>query len=489
MTLFPAFLTRHALGPTLRLVRERLAANPTAPEVRKWAARADRAYPRQPHGARCSDVTIGEGDGDSTVSPISPVNATWIDAKGARKDRVILYLHGGAFIAETPGVHAALVARIGASARVRALMPSYRLAPEFPYPAALDDCLTAYRHLLGSGFTADDIVLVGDSAGGNLVLGLMLRARDEGLPLPAGAVVLSPATDGTLSGDSLQRNDGHDAMFAPSLFHALTPLVLRDLSQRTHPHVSPLHGDLQGLPPILMLVGSTELLLDDSVRFASKCPSATLEVWHDMPHVFPLFDFLPEAAEATERIGRFVRECFAAPKSQADEAAQRLANDGSGNEPLPEPATAEPPDSGEAAPRQVRGVVVPEPPARDSESAEPALASAPFTPRAWLYLAVALLAALAAIAPFVAPSLTGQAVPGAAVRGLLVTLWPGVESAGLEIWLGTVTVLLFAVASASQIGWRRAGMALLGALLLGPACGLALLLFARERVIEDVSSS
>ncbi len=307
---FPAFLTRHALGPTLRMVRDRLAANPDYREVRRWAQRADGTYPKTLPGVKTTDIAIGD------------LRATWIDAKGARKSRAILYLHGGAFIVETPRIHAALVARIGASARARALMPSYRLAPEHPHPAALDDCMAAYRHLLDSGLSGADIALVGDSAGGSLVLGLLLRARDAGLPLPAGAVVMSPATDGTLSGDSLRRNAGHDAMFAPSLFHALLPLYLPDATLRSHPHVSPLHANLDGLPPILVLVGSTELLLDDSVRFASKCPSATLEVWHDMPHVFPLFDFLPEAADATQRIGRFVRESFAAASSRSAELAE-----------------------------------------------------------------------------------------------------------------------------------------------------------------------
>ena len=461
---FPAFLTRHALGPTLRMVRDRLAANPDHLEVRKWAARADRAHPKQPPGARSSEVTIDDVNG---------VTATWIDAKGARKDRVILYLHGGAFIAETPAIHSALVARIGAQARVRALMPSYRLAPEFPWPAALDDCIAAYRFLLDNGFDATDIALVGDSAGGNLVLGLMLRARDEGLPQPAGAVVLSPATDGTLSGDSLRRNVGHDAMFAPSLFHAMAPLYLRDPRLRTHPHVSPLHGNLQGLPPILMLVGSTELLLDDSVRFASKCPSATLEVWHGMPHVFALFDFLPEAADATQRIGRFVRDCFAAAKARPDDVAQRKANDDARNEPVPEPA-----EQGEQEARG--GGEMPGPPARDSEptvSTVATVATSPFTPRAWLYLGLALLAAIAAMAQFVA----GHDAPGGAVQGLLATLVSGADGAGLGAWLGTATLLVFAQASAEQIGWRRAGIPVLGALLLGAAFGLALLLFERER--------
>ncbi|MDE2368794.1 MAG: alpha/beta hydrolase [Burkholderiales bacterium] len=294
-------LSRLALKPSLRIVRRRLAARPDAAELRLWSARFDRAA-REPAHTRTTAVTIGD------------VPALWIDAEGARAGRVILYLHGGAFIAETPGLHKALVARIGAQARARALMPSYRLAPEHPYPAALDDCLRCYRFLLEQGWAAGRIVLAGDSAGGNLVLALLLRLRDAGLPLPAGAVALSPVTDATFGGDSIRRNEGHDAMFTPALFRALLPLYLPDASLCTHPHVSPLFGDLHGLPPVLLLVGSTELLLDDAVRYAMKCPSATLEVWHGMPHVFPAFEFLAEAIDATQRIGRHARHCFVAAR-------------------------------------------------------------------------------------------------------------------------------------------------------------------------------
>ena len=449
---FPGFLTRHALNPTLRMVRDRLAADPDYLEVRKWAARADRAYPRAPHAARTSEVVIGD------------VNATWIDAKGARKDRVILYLHGGAFIVETPGIHAGLVARIGAQARSRALMPSYRLAPEFPCPAALDDCIAAYRFLLDNGFAAADIVIVGDSAGGNLALGLLLRARDEGLPLPAGAVVISPVTDALLSGDSLRRNEGHDAMFAPSLFHAMLPLYLPDPTLRSHPHVSPLHADLEGLPPILVLVGSTELLLDDSVRFASKCSSATLEVWHDMPHVFPLFDFLPEAAHATQRIGRFVRECFAASHGRTDEVA---------------PGASRADDADDAL---SRGAATREPVLR-ALRAPPAAAS--FTLRAWLYLGLALIAALASFAPMI----IGPTALGTAAVGLLAGLLPGAGHPGIEAWLGTAALALFAQGNVNRIGSWRAALAVLGALLLGVVFGLALLLFERERAPGSPSRS
>jgi acetyl esterase/lipase len=258
------------------------------------------------------------------------VPARWVDVKGVRQDRVLLYLHGGAFITETPVFHGALLGRICREARVRGLMVSYRLAPENPFPAALDDCMAAYSWLLEQGLEAGRIVVAGDSAGGNLTLALMLRLRDEGLPLPAGAVALSPVADLTFSGESVHRNDGVDDMFSADMLDAMVPVYLPQRALCTHPHVSPLFGDFTDLPPLLLVVGSTELLLDDSVRVAQRWPDTTLLVWHGMPHVFPGFDFLPEAREATQRIGRFVRERLT---RDAVSAAAALADTAAASEP------------------------------------------------------------------------------------------------------------------------------------------------------------
>ena len=289
---------RNMLFPALRLMRAqmRLVSDPL--KLREAAARLD---------------ALGRQAPDVQVEPVvaDTVPASWVTVKGVRRDGVVLYLHGGAFIAETPTFHGALLARICREGRCRGLMPSYRLSPEHRYPAALDDCVTAYRWLLAQGHEARRIVVAGDSAGGNLTLALMLRLRDEGLPLPAGAVALSPVTDLTFSGESIRRNDGVDDMFSADLMDGLAPVYLDDPRLRTDPHVSPVFGDFAGLPPLLAVVGSTELLLDDSVRVAQRWPAATLLVWDGMPHVFVGFDFLPEAREATERIGRFVRECLA----------------------------------------------------------------------------------------------------------------------------------------------------------------------------------
>jgi acetyl esterase/lipase len=303
---------RNMLFPALRLMRAqmRLVSDPV--KLREAAARLD-ALGRPPPEVRIEPVAAG-------AAP-----ASWVSVKGGRRDGVVLYLHGGAFVAETPTFHGAMLGRICREGRCRGLMPSYRLSPEHRYPAALDDCLAAYRWLLAEGHEAGRIVVAGDSAGGNLTLALLLRLRDEGLPLPAGAVALSPVTDLTFSGESVRRNDGVDDMFSADSMDALVPVYLADRELRTDPHVSPVFGDFAGLPPLLVVVGSTELLLDDSVRVAQRWPGSTLLVWDGMPHVFVGFDFLPEAREATQRIGRFVRDCLAAkgePVAAAEAAAE-----------------------------------------------------------------------------------------------------------------------------------------------------------------------
>ena len=320
---------RNMLFPALRLMRAqmRLVSDPV--KLRDAAAKLDALGRPEP------DVHV-----ESVIAGTVP--ASWVTVKNRRRDGVVLYLHGGAFIAETPMFHGAMLGRICRESRCRGLMPSYRLAPEHRYPAALDDCMAAYRWLLAQGHEAGRIVVAGDSAGGNLTLALLLRLRDEGLPLPAGAVALSPVTDLTFSGESVQRNDGVDDMFSADGMDGLVPVYLADPALRTHPHVSPVFGDFAGLPPLLVIVGSTELLLDDSVRVAQRWPQATLLVWDGMPHVFVGFDFLPEAREATQRIGRFVRERLAleaepaaVAKDEADVAPGREAAFAEGGEPHP----------------------------------------------------------------------------------------------------------------------------------------------------------
>jgi acetyl esterase/lipase len=293
-------LVREVFRPAMRLFRDTLLADPNVPALRRWVARMESALAHDEPGATTRRVGLAQCE------------ATWFEVAGAQPGQVILYLHGGAFVFETPRLHGAFLTRLARDCGMCALMPHYRLAPEHPFPAAADDALASYRWLLAQGIEASRIVVAGDSAGGNLCLGLLQRLRHDRLPMPACALAMSPLTDATFGGDSVRRNDGLDPMFTASGFHKLAPLYLRDASQRAWPLASPLLGDLDGMPPTLLTVGSSELLLDDSVRYALRCRGAELQVWHDMPHVFPLFEFLPQAAEARKGMRRFIGDALAA---------------------------------------------------------------------------------------------------------------------------------------------------------------------------------
>lgn len=237
----------------------------------------------------------------------------WLDAGPPGEGRVVLFLHGGAFVAESPVAHCSLLARICSKARARGFYVAYRLAPEHPYPAATDDCLDGYRHLLAQGVAPSRIVIAGDSAGGGLTVTTAMRIRDLGLPAPAGLVLISPLLDLSFGGKSVRRNDGLDPLFRAPVVDTLGPIYLPEGDVRD-PYVSPLYGDVTGLPPSLVLVGSSEILLDDSVRFAARAGNAELQVWHDMPHIFPILDRLDEAVSAVEEVAGFiVRSVPAAP--------------------------------------------------------------------------------------------------------------------------------------------------------------------------------
>lgn len=242
------------------------------------------------------------------------VPGEWITKAGVPTDTTILYIHGGGWTIGSVNTHARLVANICAASDARAFSIDYRLAPEYQYPAAPDDCITAYKWLLNEqGVDPANLVIAGDSAGGNLTLVTLLRIRDEGLPLPAAAVCLSPATDFTTSGESHTTRREADPMLGGNpdgmdkVIEAYCPG--RDLKE---PYLSPLFGDLKGLPPLLIQVGDAEILLSDSVDFAQRAKEAgvdvTLEVWDEMIHVFQFFaPMLPEGVEAINVIGKFVK--------------------------------------------------------------------------------------------------------------------------------------------------------------------------------------
>lgn len=234
----------------------------------------------------------------------------WLAPRRAAR-HVILYLHGGGYVACSPATHRPITAALARLTPARVFAPAYRLAPEDPYPAALDDAERAYHWLLGSAIPPSHLVVAGDSAGGGLAMALLLRLRDRQVPLPACAVLLSPWTDLTGSGASILENDGKCAMFHPENIPAFaacyaSPAVWQD------PGVSPLYGRLEGLPPIHIQAGADELLRDDAVRLHDRLRSvagASELVLHDgVPHGWHMLDGLvPEAREALERAGQFVR--------------------------------------------------------------------------------------------------------------------------------------------------------------------------------------
>ncbi|HHW2097095.1 TPA: alpha/beta hydrolase [Pseudomonas aeruginosa] len=239
------------------------------------------------------------------------IAAQWLTPKGCRRGRVLLYIHGGAFVAYTPDAYAAMVATWCRPLKTRALMLDYRLAPEHPFPAALDQCATIYRWLLAQGVRPRDIVLAGDSAGGNLALALLQRLKSDEQPLPSCAVLLSPFLDFTLSGASAVGNARHDPVFTPAFAIGIRGFYA-PAEQHSHPAVSPLFGAFEGLPPLLFQVGSTEMLLDDAVRAANRASTAgvpvRLEVWQRLPHVFQMILALPQAQAAARNIQRFIND-------------------------------------------------------------------------------------------------------------------------------------------------------------------------------------
>ena len=279
----------------LHRARRGLAKDPSPARVRHDLALFDKTMRGREQYTLSEPIDLGRCPGH------------WLETGEADEGRVVLYLHGGAFVAESPIAHCSLLARLCRQVGGRGFYVAYRLAPEHPYPAAPDDCLDGYRYLLAQGVPASRIVIAGDSAGGGLTLVTAMRIRDLGLPAPAGLIMLSPLLDLTFSGGSVRRNDGLDPLFPASVANALAPVYVPS-GHVTDPYVSPLFGNLRGLPPALVLVGSSEILLDDSSRFAARADDAELQVWHDMPHIFPVVDRLDESARAVAEMARFVRD-------------------------------------------------------------------------------------------------------------------------------------------------------------------------------------
>jgi acetyl esterase/lipase len=251
-----------------------------------------------------ADVSVEPG----AVGGVPGERVTPLDAAPGR---TLLYLHGGGFVFGSPATHRELVARLCRAAAAAAWVPEYRLAPENPFPAAIEDCAAAYRGLLAEGIAPANIVIAGDSAGGGLTMATLLSLRDAGVPLPAAAVCLSPWVDLAITGPTVDARAELDPWIPKAGLHLMANHYLGGHDPQ-NPLASPILADLRGLPPLLVQVGTGEVLYDDAERLAARAEEGgvevTFEAWEEMIHVWQFFPMLPEAQEAVGRIGRFIRE-------------------------------------------------------------------------------------------------------------------------------------------------------------------------------------
>ena len=287
----------------LYLQAQRRFSHPSAPlDVAKQRAELD-AWGRR---ARFKlDVACTPADANG-------VPAEWVDTPGILAGRVLFYLHGGAYVSGSPRTHRALAANLAHVAGARALTVDYRLAPEHPFPAPVEDATAAYRWLLANDVQPAQTIVAGDSSGGGLALAILVALRDAGDPLPAASVCLSPWTDLAATGESWVARVKADLILEPPMLKEAAQLYLGDANPRT-PLASPLYADLAGLPPLFIQVGTDEILLSDATRLADRAQAAgvdvTLDVWKGMMHGWQLMaKVLPEGRQALDRVGAFIRE-------------------------------------------------------------------------------------------------------------------------------------------------------------------------------------
>jgi monoterpene epsilon-lactone hydrolase len=285
-----------------------------------WSRRPDDTErPVDVRRAAMDEVALPLAD-DVTAAAVEVdgMGAEWVTATGTSADRVVLYLHGGGYVMGSLATHRKLAGDISRAADARVLLLDYRLAPEHPYPAAIDDAVRAYQWLLDDGVEPGAVAVGGDSAGGGLTVATLLALRDRAVPLPGAAVVISPWADLTLQAASIERCAEIDPIVRGSDLACYRDWYLAGADSR-EPLASPARADLTGLPPILVHVGEAEVLVDDSVLLAENSRRAgvdvTLEAWPEMIHVWHVFaGRVPESTTAVARIGEFLR--------------QRLATDG-----------------------------------------------------------------------------------------------------------------------------------------------------------------
>lgn len=249
----------------------------------------------------------------TAVHPVheAGVRGEWVLAPGARDDLAVLFIHGGGFMIGSPAIYRHLVSRLSQSAGCGIFSLDYRLAPEHPYPTALEDVIQAWRWLTSGPLGATQVAAAGDSAGGNLLLAALLRLSKSGQALPAAVAALAPWTDLSVSGDSVATNRRADPYIPAELLRPVAAAYLQGADPRA-PEASPLFGDFSGFPPMLIHVGSTEVLLDDALRLGRSAKQSGVDVtvksWQGLPHVFQLFSpLVPEGRRSLQELGAFLR--------------------------------------------------------------------------------------------------------------------------------------------------------------------------------------
>jgi acetyl esterase/lipase len=287
----------HAVDAALRIfVKRRLPQDIDIPKVR---ARIEKMAQRPPKGVRISQTRVG-------------CLGEWVEVPGLPADAaVMLYLHGGAYVVCSPRTHRPITAFF-ARAGFRVFCPDYRMGPEHPFPAAVEDALSAYEGLLSRGTKPGNIVVAGDSAGGGLALALLIALRDRKRPLPAAAALLSPWTDLAITGETIRTNARRDAYLNGPAAVKTAAFYLGSADPRD-PLASPLYADLEGLPPTVVHVGEREILRDDSTRLVERVRAAgcevVLSIWPVVPHVWQIFNrILPEGRESLAQMADFLHK-------------------------------------------------------------------------------------------------------------------------------------------------------------------------------------
>ena len=244
---------------------------------------------------------------------VNGVSAVWISTPEAVEENVVLYFHGGGYVFGSINTHKEFMSRISRVSNSRVLLIDYRRAPENPFPAALEDAITAYKWLIDSeGIKPENLIIGGESAGGGLTLATLLKLRDTGIPLPAAALLLSPWADLDMTGETIRTKARVDPLANPSDLFFLASLYVGEDDPK-NPYISPLYGDLKGLSPMIIQVGSAEILLSDAERIAERAKAADvdviLDIWEDMIHMFQMFAlWSPEGQKATEKLGKFIQK-------------------------------------------------------------------------------------------------------------------------------------------------------------------------------------